>query len=100
MSKNTVLLKFISKNLSWGVFSQTVTKLYQKSESEDDGFYQLFLKGVHEQNIKLKNPEVTLYMIIELVSSTCFNSIMYNEPLPIEEYKPYLYSTIRAMING
>ena len=86
LSKNTVLLKFISKNLSWGVFSQTVTKLYQKSESEDDGFYQLFLKGVHEQNIKLKNPEVTLYMIIELVSSTCFNSIMYNEPLPIEEY--------------
>ena len=56
LSKNTVLLKFISKNLSWGVFSQTVTKLYQKSESEDDVFYQLFLKGVHEQNIKLKNP--------------------------------------------
>ena len=99
LSKNTVLLKFISKNLSWGVFSQTVTKLYQKSESEDDGFYQLFLKGVHEQNIKLKNPEVTLYMIIELVSSTCFNSIMYNEPLPIEEYKPFLYDTIRKLMH-
>ena len=99
LSKNTVLLKFISKNLSWGVFSKTVNKLYQKSETEDDGFYQLFLKGVHEQNIKLKNPEVTLYMIIELVSSTCFNSIMYNEPLPIKEYKPFLYDTIRKLMH-
>ena len=99
LSKNTILLKFISKNLSWGVFSKTVNKLYQKSETEDDGFYQLFLKGVHEQKIKLKNPEVTLYMIIELVSSTCFNSILYNEPLPIEEYKPFLYDTIRKLMH-
>ena len=99
LSKNTVLLKFISKNLSWGVFSKTVNKLYQKSETEDDGFYQLFLKGVHEQNIKLKNPNVTLYMIIELVSSTCFNSILYSEPLPIEEYKPFLYNTIRKLMH-
>ena len=99
LSKNTVLLKFISKNLSWGVFSKTVNKLYQKSETEDDGFYQLFLKGVHEQNIKLKNPNVTLYMIIELVSSTCFNSILYSEPLTIEEYKPFLYNTIRKLMH-
>ena len=81
------------------MFSKTVNKLYQKSETEDDGFYQLFLKGVHEQNIKLKNPNVTLYMIIELVSSTCFNSILYSEPLTIEEYKPFLYNTIRKLMH-
>ena len=99
LSKNTVLLKFISKNLSWGIYSKTVNKLYQKSEQYDDGIYTLFLKGIEEQHISLKNPEVTLYMIIELVSSTCFNSILYNEPLPIEEYKPYLYDSIRKLIH-
>ena len=99
LSKNTILLKFISKNLSWGVYSKTVNKLYQKSESEEDGIYTLFLKGIKEQNIKLKNPDVTLYMIIELVSSTCFNSILYNEPLPIEEYKPFLYDAIRKLMH-
>jgi len=99
LSKNTILLKFISKNLSWGVYSKTVNKLYQKSESEEDGIHTLFLKGIKEQNIKLKNPDVTLYMIIELVSSTCFNSILYNEPLPIEEYKPFLYDSIRKLIH-
>ena len=99
LSKNTVLLKFISKNLSWGVYSKTVNKLYQNSENEEDGVYPLFLKGIKEQNIKLKNPDVTLYMIIELVSSTCFNSILYNEPLPIEEYKPFLYDAIRKLMH-
>jgi len=99
LSKNTVLLKFISKNLSWGVYSKTVNKLYQKSENDEDGVYPLFLKGIKEQNIKLKNPDVTLYMIIELVSSTCFNSILYNEPLPIEQYKPFLYDSIRRLMH-
>ena len=99
LSKNTVLLKFISKNLSWGVYSKTVNKLYQNSENDEDGVYQLFLKGIKEQNIKLKNPDVTLYMIIELVSSTCFNSILYNEPLPIEQYKPFLYDSIRKLMH-
>ena len=99
LSKNTVLLKFISKNLSWGVYSKAVNKLYQNSENDEDGVYQLFLKGIKEQNIKLKNPDVTLYMIIELVSSTCFNSILYNEPLPIEQYKPFLYDSIRRLMH-
>lgn len=97
--KMPILLKFITKNLSWGIYHSTILKIYEENESKEDGLYQLFLKGVKENNIKLKNPEVTLYMIIELVSSTCFNSILYSNPLPIEEYKPYLYDIIRKMME-
>lgn len=97
--KNPLLLKFISKNLSWGIYNQTVQKIYQENSNEENGILQLFLKGIEENNIKLENPEVTLYMIIELVSSTCFNSILYNFPLPIEEFKPFLYNTIKKLIN-
>lgn len=39
-------------------------------------------------------------MIIELVSSTCFNSILYKEPLSINEFKPYLYETIKLLIES
>ena len=99
LNKNPILLKFISKNLSWGIYSQTVKMIYEETENEDEGIYKLFLKGVKENNIALKNPDVTLFMIIELVSSTCFNSILYNEPLPIEEYKPFLYDTIRKLLK-
>ncbi len=99
LKRNHILLKFISKNLSWGAYSQTVNKVYEDTENNEDGIYQLFLKGIETNNIKLKNPEVTLFMIIELVSATCFNSILYKEPLPIEEYKPFLYETIRKLIK-
>lgn len=99
LKRNHILLKFISKNLSWGAYSQTVNKVYEDTENNEDGIYQLFLKGIETNNIKLKNPEVTLFMIIELVSATCFNSILYKEPLPIEEYKPFLYEAIRKLIK-
>lgn len=97
LTKAPELLKFISKNLSWGIYNKTILKVYEESE---DSVYTLFLKGVKENNIKLENPEVTLFMIIELVSSTCFNSILYKEPLPINEFKPYLYNTIRKLVEA
>ena len=99
LTKNPLLFKFISKNLSWGVFNKTVLNLHDKSMDSENSVYDLFIKGIKENNIKIENPDVTLFMIIELVGSTCFNSILYKEPLPIDEYKPYLYKTIRGMIN-
>lgn len=99
LAKSPLLLKFISKNLSWGVYSQTVVKLYESNKESETSLISLFLNGVKENKIKLKNPEVTLYMIIELTSSTCFNSILYNQPLPISEFKPYLYELIRNILK-
>lgn len=99
LAKNPLLLKFISKNLSWGVYNKAIIKLYDNPETKEDGLYSLFLKGVEENHIHLKNPKVTLFMIIELVSSTCFDSILYQNPLPIEEYKPYLYDAIRNFLK-
>jgi len=99
LSKNPLLLKFISKNLSWGVYNKTVLKLYESTEQRKNTLHDLFMKGIKENNIKLSNPDVTLFMIIELVGSTCFNSILYKDPLPIEEYKPYLYKAIRNLIE-
>ena len=99
LTKNPLLLKFISKNLSWGVFNKTVLNLHDKSMDSENSVYDLFIKGIKENNIKIENPDVTFFMIIELVGSTCFNSILYKEPLPIDEYKPYLYKTIRGMIS-
>ena len=100
LNKNQILLQFIAKNLSWGIYTKTINEIYQSNEATENSIYQLFLNGIKEQNIKLDNPEVTLYMIIELVSSTCFNSILYKEPLPIQEFKPYLYKEIKNLIKN
>lgn len=100
LTKNQLLLRFISKNLSWGVYNKTVLKLYETKQNNKNSLHDLFINGIKENNIKLKNPDVTLFMIIELVGSTCFNSILYKDPLPIEEYKPYLYKAIRNLLES
>lgn len=95
--KNQLLLKFISKNLSWGLYNKKVTELV---DGDALGLKELFKKGIVENNIRMENPDVTLFMIIELVSSTCFTSISNNDPVPINEYKPYLYETIKKLIHN
>lgn len=96
LSKNPLLLKFISKNLSWGIYSEKVTQIV---DDKDIGIYDTFVKKMRETNTKIVNPEVVLFMIIELVSSTCFTSIINKNPLPINEYKPYLYNTIKLILK-
>lgn len=98
LSKAPSLLKFISKNLSWGVFTETFLKLYELNENNKDSFYQLFLDGATKNNVT--NPRIALFMIVELTGSTCFNSILFKEPVPIDEFKPYLYDIIRKILKS
>lgn len=95
LTKNKILLRFISKNLSFGVYNSKLNALVD----ENLGIKNMFLNGIRENNIKLKNPEVTLFMIIELTSSTCFSCILNKEPISIKEYKPYLYDEIKRLLN-
>ena len=98
LNKNKILLKLISKNLSFGLFNSAISKL-PDIESNEETLYEKFMDTVNKNNINLKNPKVTLFTIIELVSSTAFSSILYSEPLTLEEYKPYLYSIIRNILR-
>jgi len=95
--KNKLLLKFISKNLSWGIYNDKISSIMDDSSL---GILDLFVEDVKRNNIKLKNPEVTLFMIIELTSSTVFSSITTGKPMLIEEFKPYLYDAIRNLIEA
>ena len=94
LTKNKLLLKFISKNLSWGLYNDKLSKLI---DDESIGVQEVFLELIKDS--KMKNPELKLFMIIELVSGTIFSSIMTSKPLPIKELKPYLYEEIRGMLS-
>ncbi|MGN1180034.1 MAG: TetR/AcrR family transcriptional regulator [Suilimivivens sp.] len=95
-TNDTSLLKFISKNLSWGIFKN---ELVSSDNVYDVDFYNVY--SVFKNSDKnFKNPEVLLFMIIELVSSTCYSTILYNDPVSIDELKPYLYDSIRLLIQS
>lgn len=94
LNKNIDLVKLIYKDLSLGFYNSELSNIIGNEK-----IYESFMKGLKDNNVKLENPEITLYMIIELVGSTIFNSIIKGIPVKIDEYKPYLYKTIRMMLN-
>lgn len=96
LNNNQTLLTFISKNLSWGIFKEALTT----NVAEDDiNFHDIYYEMLSESGLNLKEPEIMLFMIVELISSTCYSAILYKEPADIDTLKPYLYSTIKAIIN-
>ena len=96
LKKDKMLINFIYKDLSKGIYND-VTNIISENKI---GIKEIFLKGLKQHDIKLKNPDVTLFMIIELASSTIFSSIIMNKPLKIDEFKPYLYEAIRNILKN
>lgn len=89
------LLIFISKNLSWGIFKNVMsTPVYEDDIDFSEDFRQLLARSPE----KYDEPEIMLFMIVELVSSTCYSAILYGEPVDMETLKPYLYRNIRSII--
>ncbi|MEG0695215.1 MAG: TetR/AcrR family transcriptional regulator [Erysipelotrichaceae bacterium] len=94
--KDKKLLSFIRKNLSLGLYSEKITKLMDENAL---GLHDTFMRSIKIHDVELENPEVTLFMIVELVGSTCYSCIIKGEPLSMDEYKPFLYKTIRMMCH-
>ena len=97
LNENQSLLTFISKNLSWGLFKNT----YSAPIAEDDvDFREIYRTMLEDAPCKFRDPEIMLFMIIELTSSTCHQAILNKEPCDIESLKPYLFQTVRLIINN
>ena len=92
LKDNIELVNLINKNLSLGLYNEFI---------EDDyvNIKEMFVKELKNYNKKIKNPEVTFYMIVELVGSTVYNSVINSYPLPIDKFKPLLFEKITAMIK-
>lgn len=97
LENNPIILKFIERNLSWGIFHE---HLQNTIEGNTLDLVSNFRSLAEKNSYYFDRPEVVLYIIIETAGSTCYNSILYNQPLPIKEFKPYLFQSIRAILRS
>ena len=97
LENNPIILKFIERNLSWGIFHE---HLQNTIEGNTLDLVSNFRSLAEKNGYYFDRPEVVLYIIIETAGSTCYNSILYNQPLPIKEFKPYLFQSIRALLRS
>ena len=96
LAANKGLLAFIYKDLSWAVFKRALTT---PLTDDDIDFGEVYRKMVEDSGQKIKDPEVMLFLIIELIGSTGYSSIMFEDPVPLEELKPHLERTVRDIVR-
>ena len=90
LEKEPKLLQFISKNLSWGIFKNAFEKTVPENSRQ---FYDYYQDMLTQNHIFCENQELMLFTILELVGSTCYSCILYQQPVSMEEYLPYLHHT-------
>ena len=93
---NKPLLNFISKNLVMGALKSA----FWSEEESDKIFYERYLELVEADTYNYKDIDIMLFTILELAGSTGYNSILFEEPVSIEAYKPFLYRTVRLIIRS
>lgn len=91
------LINLISKNLSWGMLKQEASR--PLTEAEDFDLMTLFNLTAKDSGIPEKKLEIMLYMIVEMVGATCYSAILYQEPCDLEDLKPHLFDTVRAIVR-
>jgi AcrR family transcriptional regulator len=92
MQRDHRLLRFINKNLSWAVFRRALGKSNMDYLTE----VRRILNTGGEQ---WQEQELMLYTIIELISSSVHNITINGTPCDLMAYKPYLFDSIRAIVN-
>ncbi|MBQ8107502.1 MAG: TetR/AcrR family transcriptional regulator [Ruminococcus sp.] len=97
LDQNRSLLTFISKNLSWGIFKHALTS---PVKGDDIDFLSIYNAMLEDAPSDINDPEIMIFMIIELISSTCYSAILYSEPVDLATLKPHLYRCINDIINS
>lgn len=91
------LLMFISKQLSWAIFKDAVISTGNEA---DKNIYHLYEDILENSGHIFKDPEIMIFTILELVSGTSYNPILYEQPVSIGDMKPYIYKSIRQIIQN
>lgn len=99
LSEDRVLLKFITKNLSWAFLKRDVSTL-DAPDCRNTSFVDRLQAYFSESAVKYRNPEVLLYMIVEFIGSTCYSAVIDGEPMPFDKIKPEILTAVRAIMRS
>lgn len=94
LSKNQSLMKFISKNLSWSLFSNV-----RIGQLDNKSCMDIFDGIIEDSGRNFRNIDTMIFMIVELVNSTCYNAILYASPVSLEQLKPDLHKCICGIMR-
>lgn len=95
-AENHSLVMLISKHLSWGFFTNS---LIESPDKDVPAVYTIYQELLEKSTHTYQNPELMMYMILELVSGVSYNTILYQQPLPLDKIKEPLYKVLKIIFK-
>ena len=97
-NRNLVLL--LSKQLSWGFLKSSVFQAPgTDSFTVPPTILTIFHSLLEQAQYSYRDPEIMMYLILELIGGSSYNAILYQQPVPLAQLKPYLYRTVREILR-
>ncbi len=93
--KNKGFLAFIYKDLSWALFKKALAIPLEDNVS----FVDMYNSMLEKSEIKFRDPEIMIFMILDLVGSAGYSAIVYEEPTNINVLRNHLENTVRTIIH-
>lgn len=95
MQENKELIALVQKKLS------SCLSLFSQSNDYEDlrsSIYTLLEENT-ENGFSLDETKKRAYLVMELISSVCCDSIIYESPFRINEIKPFLFTSIEKIMS-
>jgi len=96
LAANHNLVMLLSKHLSWGFFKNF---LVVTPGRDAPAIYTIYESLLSKAGHTYRDPELMMYLILELLSGTSFNAILYEQPVPLAQLKPHLYETVKSILR-
>ncbi len=90
------LVMLLSKHLSWGFIRNF---LLFSADPDSSSIYDLYASLLSQSAYTYQSPELMMYTILELISGTSYNAVLYDQPVSLEELKPHLYETVKQILR-
>ncbi len=97
LQNEPMVLSLIYKDLSWALFKEAVTNF---SDDEETDFLTLLETIFKDSPVKYRDNEVMMFLIVEMVSSSGYSSIIYKQPMPLEDLIPQLETAVRGIMKS
>lgn len=98
LEDNPLLLRIIRRNLSWGILHSSIQSAVLKDEDKN-GLPERFCRLAKANGYHFENPDAVFFIILEMTSSICYSCMIENVPLPLDQMKPILFDSIRAVLR-
>jgi AcrR family transcriptional regulator len=96
LARDTRLIGFIHNNLSFALFAGITAS---PAGGDPVNMLDAIIALCEESGVRMRHPRVAIFMVVELIAGSCYQSVTFKNPLPIEQLKPYLFTAIEGIVD-